>query len=609
MKSRTDAKKSCLLCVLGLGLLVGQGLQARAQQPQSAAREDSLTKATEYYYQAVLARSADQPHSAYQLLRHAHALAPEDGDIAYLLGRVAADLGREAESLPLLELAYRVDSSRREYGQALASAYFSRERLQDALRITEQLAKADPDNDDMRYRLVQLYARSGDLKKAIELCGELQERFKRNVDAYGQVTQMKIQLQRMAGEGSHIFDEHYRRLELFPDDRAANYDYGLYLINRRLDSSFDKFLKDKQRQGYLKPVDAVVLRVHQALDRKKYADAERLLASVNQDTTLPTEEKLQLWALVSSSQQEAESALLQDQYLPYVEQLVKLDPKAALQYYVRLLRYKERYREAIALLEPASKQRADEPWLWDEYFQDAVGLEDEALIGRVASEALRHVPTDWRYHITAASELYTAGKREEARLALERACQEVEPKTGIGPGRILGLLADLYASGTKEERAKANEYYEAALAAYDSDPEVLNNYAYRLAKAGQELDKAERLAGQAVKLSPKAPHILDTYAYIYLRLKNYTLAKLYQRKALDEAGESASADMYEHMGDILAAEADWAEAERYWTLAEAAYQKKLAEPDLEPSQAEELCASLPTLKKKINYAKKKIQRP
>ena len=67
--------------------------------------------------------------------------------------------------------------------------------------------------------------------------------------------------------------------------------------------------------------------------------------------------------------------------------------------------------------------------------------------------------------------------------------------------------------------------------------------------------------------------------------------------------------MYEHMGDILAAEADWAEAERYWTLAEAAYQKKLAEPDLESSQAEELRASLPTLKKKINYAKKKIQRP
>ena len=75
MKSRTDAKKSCLLCVLGLGLLVGQGLQARAQQPQSAAREDSLTKATEYYYQAVLAYRTEQPRSAYQLLRHAHALA------------------------------------------------------------------------------------------------------------------------------------------------------------------------------------------------------------------------------------------------------------------------------------------------------------------------------------------------------------------------------------------------------------------------------------------------------------------------------------------------------------------------------------------------------
>ena len=67
--------------------------------------------------------------------------------------------------------------------------------------------------------------------------------------------------------------------------------------------------------------------------------------------------------------------------------------------------------------------------------------------------------------------------------------------------------------------------------------------------------------------------------------------------------------MYEHMGDILAAEADWLEAERYWTLAEETSQKKLADPELEASQAEELRASLPTLKKKINDAKKKIQRP
>ena len=66
--------------------------------------------------------------------------------------------------------------------------------------------------------------------------------------------------------------------------------------------------------------------------------------------------------------------------------------------------------------------------------------------------------------------------------------------------------------------------------------------------------------------------------------------------------------MYEHMGDILAAEADWAEAERYWRLAEETSQKKLADPELEASQAEELRATLPTLKKKINDAKKKIQR-
>ena len=42
---------------------------------------------------------------------------------------------------------------------------------------------------------------------------------------------------------------------------------------------------------------------------------------------------------------------------------------------------------------------------------------------------------------------------------------------------------------------------------------MLNNYAYRLAKAGRNLEDAERYALQAVRLSPDAAHILDTYAY------------------------------------------------------------------------------------------------
>ena len=103
---------------------------------------------------------------------------------------------------------------------------------------------------------------------------------------------------------------------------------------------------------------------------------------------------------------------------------------------------------------------------------------------------------------------------------------------------------------------------------------MLNNYAYRLAKAGRELALAERYAGQAIKLRPKAAHILDTYAYILYLRGNYTLAKLYQKNALDEAGEEVSGDMYEHMGDILLALGDQAEALNYLAKAAIGYESQ-----------------------------------
>ena len=112
-------------------------------------------------------------------------------------------------------------------------------------------------------------------------------------------------------------------------------------------------------------------------------------------------------------------------------------------------------------------------------------------------------------------------------------------------------LADIYAErGGASKMARADSLYQLAIDANPQDADVLNNYAYRLAKRGEELDMAERYAGQAIKLSPEAAHILDTYAYILLLRKNYTLAKLYQRRALEQAGDKASVDMYDHLGDI-----------------------------------------------------------
>ena len=80
---------------------------------------------------------------------------------------------------------------------------------------------------------------------------------------------------------------------------------------------------------------------------------------------------------------------------------------------------------------------------------------------------------------------------------------------------------------------------------------ALNNYAYFLAVEGIELDKAERLSARAVKYEPENATYLDTYAWVYFKKGEYSLALTYIKAAFAYSEGEESAELYEHYGDIL----------------------------------------------------------
>ena len=203
-------------------------------------------------------------------------------------------------------------------------------------------------------------------------------------------------------------------------------------------------------------------------------------------------------------------------------------------------------------------------------------MSSDSLLVEVAREAKKYVPTDWRNYIVLAGDAFQKDEHQRAMLLLEEGIAAIDPKTGEGAARLYGLLADLYAEhGGPSKAPLVDSLYLRAIEANPKEVEVLNNYAYRLAKAGRNLEEAERYALQAVRLSPDAAHILDTYAYILLLRKNYTLAKLYQRKALSQAEpDKISADMYDHMGDIYRGLNEYDSAVHVWEQALAALPDK-----------------------------------
>ena len=544
-----------ILCGLGyLGsLLLPVGLWGQTPSVRSSLDSTELrAKAKEYYFQAVLAYQAAKPLVAFDLLRHAQTLAPMDPEVTYLLGKTYADLGRSDEALTYLRRAYDLDSTNNAFAQALSTAYIQAERMQDALVLNERLLASDPEDDDLRYRLVQLYARTGDMKQAVRRAGELQQKFRSQPEAYGQITRLKIHLLTFAKDKSAVEAEYRAWADLYPEDRGPYYDWILYLLQDGQVEQAEKRLRQDLASRRITAGDASALRVHKYLLGKDYAAAEAELLRLNAEEKIEANEKLTLWLLLTKEAQGSEGYTA-DKYLSGIRQLVERYPNDldVLKGYAQVLRYGEHYQEAFDLLYPQTKLHPDVAWLWTELFDDAIGLSSDSLLQRVAQESLPHLPTDWRSYVVLAGDLFQREEYQKAIDLLERGALAIDPKKGFGAARLYGLLADIYAErGGPSKTARADSLYQLAIDANPQDADVLNNYAYRLAKRGEELDMAEQYAGQAIKLSPEAAHILDTYAYILLLRKNYTLAKLYQRRALEQAGDKASVDMYDHLGDI-----------------------------------------------------------
>ncbi len=555
-----------------LGQLPTKG--SKGLSTDSVSRED---KASDYYYRGVLAQRLGRTEEALDLLKRAHTLIPGDPIVAFALGGIYMDTERQAEALPLLEQAYRSDSTEMAFATALSSAYIATERMEDALRVNKQLLRLDPDDIDVKYRLVQLYARTGYIPQAIQLCSELQKRFRHHPDPYTRLTQMKIHLLELSGDTKAIVQEYDTQASLFPAREAKlYYDLILYLIQSEQYREVERRLAADLKKGRIHPADAQALRVHLHLARKEYDQAEKELIKLNESPELRASEKFALWTLLSQAVV-GEEKLLGEQYMPYIKRLLSVHPEDMdiLSSYARLLRYRSRHQEAIDLLRPQTKLHPRLPWLWEELFENAVGLSQDSLVIQIAKEAVHYVPEEWRYYLAIATGYFVEDRIPEAIKTLEQGVQSISPQTGIGAARLNGLLADLYAErGTPAQRAQADSLYRRAIEASPDDPDILNNYAYRLAKAGQELELAEQYASQAVKLSPEAAHILDTYAYVLHRRGNDGLARLYQRKALEQAGEEASADMYDHMGDILLALGDQDEALLYFINARKAYEQQ-----------------------------------
>ncbi len=117
-------------------------------------------------------------------------------------------------------------------------------------------------------------------------------------------------------------------------------------------------------------------------------------------------------------------------------------------------------------------------------------------------------------------------------------------------------------------RKESLAWYAARTRARPWDPEAMNNQAYQLALAGEQLPLAQKLAEQAVAARPVAAYF-DTLGWVHYRRGQLPAAREWLEKALARDSEP---EIAAHLGEVLWAAGEKTRAEMVWRagLAEAA---------------------------------------
>jgi tetratricopeptide (TPR) repeat protein len=219
-------------------------------------------------------------------------------------------------------------------------------------------------------------------------------------------------------------------------------------------------------------------------------------------------------------------------------------------YYAMFLQYQKRNAEAVSELETMVNinPKNDQTWMrliqintLDKNFNQLL------VVTKRAIENLPKLPV-WYFYRGIAQ--YQLADYKGALMSYKTGLPLITAEQASLKSDFYAQIGDIYYK--LQQKDSAFTAYDKSLASNPQNNMVMNNYAYYLSLEKADLKKAERMSAKTVELEPKNSTYLDTYAWILYQEANYSLAKFYIERAIDNlTKEEDPGVVLEHYGDIL----------------------------------------------------------
>ena len=537
-------------------------MAGKKEQTKKSVSIADQRKAEYIFMEAQKQKLSDNFDAFYDLLAYAHEIDPDNTAISFYMGMSLLRMNNTTKERCDHGLALMKEHFEAQPEDLYETTFYSDANLQlghpdEALRAIKLLNEHNPNRLELQVRLAEAYSQSGDFEKsnatydsieaifggAIQITSSKIENYMAMNDSAGALREMRGLLATAPQNGTYniamsgLF-QHYGMNDsaLYYLDRAQEYapDNGYIYLAR---AEFYNTVGDSV--GYEQQIYNALTAEQLDVDSKLGVLLGYIRGQLAKEDTTQRIDNL-FTVLIQQHPHEAKIHQLYSEYF-----YTKKDYKGAIEQLGYSLDVNptdaDGWRNMVILN------------MMDDNYTDAVKASEKALeynpdnldlMGYVAG--CYHQMKEY----DKAIESYTKVIELTDSADLERKSELI---TGMG---------DTYSE--MNDTVKAVECYEQALELDPLNSGALNNYAYYLAQRNQDLDKAERMAALAVKEEPDNANFIDTYAWVFFAKKDYQMALLYIKSAV-EKGEDEH--FLEHYGDILWFNGEKDQAVEQWTKA------------------------------------------
>ncbi|MBP7152762.1 MAG: tetratricopeptide repeat protein [Paludibacteraceae bacterium] len=498
-----------------------------------------------YFYEALRLKNNMLLDEAMETFLFCRQIDSLDAEVQSQLGVLYVNAGLIEPAMKALKKAVELQPTNWWYSMTLLNIYSQQKNWEEAIALANAVQKIYPQKEEIYSTLAQLYKAAGNIDKAIDAYNQLE-----NLTGIEEnISFAKFGLYAQQNKIKKAIAEIDRLIEKYPTENRYKVLRGdIYLQQNNPEQAFaiyEQILKEEPQNPFVyvslseyykkvnqpeKAMEAIVSAL-----KNEQLDVDTKIEILGQyiDNLIKDNEKL--------DETEALFKLLVDRY-PLEEQVHG--------YYALFLEYRKQIPEAISELETMLNINPKNQQTWIKLIQIYWSEKNFEKVFATTQRAIEVLPEEPMLYFYQGIALYQLNNIQASLQSTQKALLYIKDEQKALKSDVYAQLGDIYSKiGQKDSAFIA---YEESLKANPENVYVMNNYAYYLSLEKRDLKKAERMSAKTVEKEPNNATFLDTYAWILYQQGNYSLAKFYIERAIDNLkDEQDNGVIYEHYGDIL----------------------------------------------------------